>query len=170
MNSALRILTLTVAAFGAVPVLAQDAQMLGMQLRQLKSDSVLQGAYAACILGGGSVDTAVALFTDAGWTRTDEPEMGITELRSARTEVIVTLYDEGRICSVVSEEMGTERAGGALIPTIALADWQVVSADSADGCDAYDLGGIAIASVTSSGQDPVCYAENSSDVRFTFGP
>ncbi|WP_301458170.1 hypothetical protein [Pseudorhodobacter sp.] len=156
----------------AAPAAAQDREMLGAQLSQLASGGpeVLQAAYAACILGGGTVDGAVALFADHGWTRMDDVEMSSTELRSTATEVVVTLYDEGRICAVVSEKLGTETANGALVPVIALAGWPMKSVEMADGCTAYQLGDGLMASVTSSGQDPVCYSTDSSDVRFTFGP
>ncbi len=153
------------------PAFAQDAQTLGALLPQLSAegDSVLQGAYAACILGGGDVDATAGYFTQAGWTRTDDSEMGITELAGVNGGAYVTLYDDGRICSVTSEVLGTPIAEATLATAIALAGWPISPTEGEDGCAAFLMPEIGIATLTSSGQDPVCQSEGSSDVRFIFG-
>ncbi|RUS60218.1 hypothetical protein EGN72_10520 [Pseudorhodobacter sp. E13] len=163
--------TLLLSALMVSPAVAQDEQMMGLQLRQLTAEgnTVVLGAYAACILGKGDVEATAALFTQAGWTRTDDSEMGVTELAGSNGVVAVTLYDGGRICSVTSEVLGTASTESSLVATLALAGWPITPTEGEGGCAAYVMPELGIASLTSSGQDPVCQSDSSSDARFTFG-
>ncbi len=157
----------------ACPAFAQDQAMLRMGLPNLaKPDStkILGAAYSACLIGNGDVETTAALFTDAGWTRTDDDEMGVTSLSlpGAEDRIFVDLYDNGSICSVSSETLGSDLADGNLITTLGAASYSFDPLDTPDGCTAYTLNTGVVVTQTSSGQDPVCYSEDTSDTRFIF--
>jgi hypothetical protein len=165
----LRTLSLLIALAVPLPAFAQDTMMLEFALRDLDDatdPTVLRAAGAACILGAGDAETTAALFTDAGWSRNDETEMGIVTLAPPVGDALVTLYDDGRICEVTSEIWVFETAIGAL---------QILSATAGLGLDTDNdkecmtllLTDTVTATITSTGQDPVCSSETNSSVRYT---
>ena len=144
--------------------------MLEFQLRDLQdatNSKVLRGAVAACMLGNGDAEAAATLFTDAGWSRTDDAEMGMVSLTPTQGDATVTLYENGRICDVTSEVWGGATALGALQVSVMLAGFQLVS-DQTSECARFALTDMITVDLTSSGQDPVCISESNSNVRFTF--
>ncbi len=157
------------AAGPLTPAVAQDRAMLEFLLVELAdptNSKVLRAAAAACMLGDGQVDAIAAPLVAAGWTRSDDDEMGMVALYPATGSVGVSLYDEGRICDVASEAWGTD---------IALTAVQIMSAASGlspepmDGeCMAFRLTPTFTVDITSTGQDPVCQSDTTSSLRFTY--
>lgn len=155
----------------ATPAMAQDTSILRFQLSDLESEEDNQAfvpLIAACLLGNGDAEATATLFTDAGWTRTDDPEMGIVSLVPAWGDPYVTLYEGGAICDVTSEKMGLMQADGSLIPFLTAAQYKIDRTDVPSGCIAYDLGNGVVAEMSSSGNDPQCRSDDNSNIRFTF--
>jgi hypothetical protein len=155
----------------ATPAMAEDNSVLKFQLRSLDNqndDSALTPLIAACLLGNGDGEATAKFFTDAGWARNDDTEMGMVSLTPAWGDPYVTLYENGAICDVTSETMGLMRADGNLVPLMAAAGIKVSRADVPSGCVAYDLGNGIIAEMSSSGNDPTCQSDSTSNIRFTF--
>jgi hypothetical protein len=165
----MRPLTLSVLLALPVPVLAQDTMMLEFALRDLDDateSTVLRAAGAACILGAGNVDAIATPFTDAGWSREDDADMGIVSLTPPAGDVAVTLYDDGTICEVASEVWGFATALGALQILAGTAGLSMDSDQNAE-CTTIFLTDSITATVTSTGQDPVCASETNSSIRYT---
>jgi hypothetical protein len=155
----------------ATPVAAQDMSILESQLRNLDEEQDSQALVpliAACLLGGGDAEVTATLFTDAGWTRTDDAEMGVVSLVPAWGDPYVTLYQDGAICDVTSDELSLMRADQSLIPLLTAAQFQVARTDVPSGCIAYDVGNGVVAEMSSAGNDPQCRSDDSSNIRFTF--
>ncbi|MEO8241745.1 MAG: hypothetical protein ABI832_05490 [bacterium] len=158
-------------AFLAGPAMAQDTAMLNQFARGLNKPAKLNAfsaAAAACLLGNGKTDDTAARFTKAGWAREDDTEMGVTTLTPTDGGVYVSLYDAGKICDVASEVWGTEKAIGALQVVAGGSGLALQSVDNASTCDTYALSDQITVEITSSGNDPVCYSETTSTLRFTF--
>ncbi len=155
----------------ATPAMAQDAAMLNHfagSLNKPTETKVLSAAAAACLLGNGKTEDIAARFTDAGWTREDDTEMGVTSLTPAEGNVYVSLYNDGKICDVASEAWGTEKAISALQVVAGGSGLSLNSVDNPSECDTYALSDTITVEITSSGNDPVCYSDTTSTLRFTF--
>lgn len=164
----LRPLTLALVLALPVPAIAQDVAMLEFSLRDLDDATdlaVLRAAGAACILGAGDADATAAYFTEAGWSRSDDTEMGIVSLAPPAGNVAVTLYDGGRICDVSSEVWGFATAIGALQILSGMAGLGLDSDQNAE-CTTIRLTDSVTATITSTGQDPVCDSETNSSTRY----
>ena len=152
-----------------VPAVAQDTMMLEFALGDLDDatdSTVLRAAGAACILGNGEAEATAALFTAAGWSRGDDTEMGIVTLTPPGGNVTVTLYDDGRICDVSSEVWGFATAIGSLQILAGMSNLRL-DADQSQECTVLTLTDTMTASITSTGQDPVCASETNSSTRYT---
>jgi hypothetical protein len=155
----------------ATPVAAQEMAVLRMQLGGLdeqRDNQALAPLIAACLVGNGDAGATAALFTDAGWTRSDDAEMGVVSLTPPWGDPYVILYDNGAICDVTSESIGLMRADQNLAPLLLAAQFPINRADVPSGCTAYDIGSGIIAELTSSGNDPQCRSDTTSNIRFTF--
>ena len=155
----------------ATPLAAQDTTMLislAAGLTDQSGTKLMSAAAAACILGGGDGDTAAKIFTDAGWTRSDDAEMGETALYKDGADVGVTLYEGGVICDVASEKIATDGAISALQIMAGSTGLSLRSIDTPDGCQSYQLTDTASVVISSTGQDPSCEASPTSALRFTF--
>jgi len=141
-----------------------DTMMLGMVANgTVAREQPLAAPYAICILGGGATDPVVDALVEKGFVREDDTEMQVTTLTSPEADYAVTLYDDGAICDVTSETTGTNDAMMALMVVGGLAGFEGVGGE----CSALRIAGV-VAEVTSSGNDPVCHDEGTSNVRFTF--
>jgi hypothetical protein len=161
----------TLALLFATPVAAQDMTILQSRLADLGSEqdkSTTVPLLAACLVGNGDAEATAALFTEAGWTRTDDADMGLVSLTPPWGDPYVTLYEGGRICDVTSERMGLMRADQNLVPLLTAAGYKIGRTDVPSGCIAYDLGTGVTAEMTSSGNDPQCRSDSTSNVRLTF--
>jgi hypothetical protein len=155
----------------ATPVAAQDMSILQAQLGDLdrqKDSQAMAPLLAACLLGNGDAQAMAAPFDAAGWTRFDDPEMGMISQIPPWGDPYVTILDNGAICDVTSETMGLMKADQNLIPLLAAAGFTVVRTDVPSGCVAYYLGGGITAEMTSSGNDPACQSDDTSNIRLTF--
>lgn len=155
----------------AAPALAQDWSTVEFMARDLKKDDAIRayrGAVAACLAGQGDVEKTAAFFVDAGWTRTDEAEMGTIDYAGPDDSLYVLQAADGSFCAAYSETQGTDSAIGNLQIIGGGAGLTLESLDMPDGCIALALGGGIQAEVTSSGNDPTCSSATSSSVRFIF--
>lgn len=157
----------------ALPAMAQDhsaladAAMAG--LASENADQRLAGAYAACLGGDGDTEDTVSFFTEAGWTRSDEPDMGIIQvLADDGTDLYAWVSMDGSFCAVWSESIGTQIAAALLDGVLSVGDVTAEPGMIEGACSAYSTGDTVI-EVTSSGNDPVCYSDDSSGVRFDRG-
>jgi hypothetical protein len=163
--------TLAAALMLATPAAAQEMMILEMQLGGLeeqRDNQALAPLLAACLVGNGDAEATATLFTDAGWTRTDDADMGMVSLTPPWGDPYVTLYDNGAICDVTSEQIGLMKADQNLTPLLLAAQFPINRADVPSGCTAYDLGSGITAEMTSSGNDPQCQSDDTSNIRLTF--
>ncbi len=156
----------------ASPAVAQEWSTVEFMARDLKKDDVTaayRGAVAACLAGQGDVEKTAAYFTEAGWSRADEAEMGTVDYTGPDQSLYVLQAADGSFCAAYSETQGTDAA---------IANAQIIggaggfafdSAPSEMGCIAFQLAPGIVAEITSSGNDPVCSDAATSSVRFTFG-
>ena len=92
--------------------------------------------------------------------------MGVTALTPSAGDAYVMLYDEGRICDVTSEVLGTQTALDAVQVLSGIAGLTLDDIDQADGCTALALSPTARVTITSSGNDPVCTSDSTSALRY----
>ncbi len=168
MTRTFRRLFATLFLLGPVTATAETSPVLTAALNGLTdTPPALGSAFAACIVGDGDPETTAALFTDAGWVRQDDDEMGVVEL-SADPAFYVTLYDAGRICSVGSSADSTHKATFTLQTLANFANLPTVPIPDELDCTAFSIGDTARAYVSGGGQDPVCDSDTDSEIRFTF--
>lgn len=166
----IRPLALVALAVMVAPAFAQDAAMLQHMTGDLdKGDTpkTLRAAYAACMLGAGDLEATAGIFTDAGWAREDDPEMGLTSLAPPGAEPAILMASDGSFCDVATETLGTDTALSTLQILSGVAGVAPESVDVPTGCLAFRLGS-TLAEISSTGNDPVCQSETTSAVRFTF--
>lgn len=151
-------------ALAGAPALA-DAAMLGIlaQGRMFADQPLLRG-YALCLLGGGDPAALDARMVEAGAERMDESEMGAT-FYTLDAPFYVSVYQDGAICDVASEEIGTDAALQSLMVVAGITGFAMTDGN----CPGFVLGGAVAAQLTSSGNDPSCPPAETSNVRFTFG-
>ncbi len=160
--------TLAILMLTPAVALAEPNPVLQSALNGLSaSQPGLGSAFSACILGDGDPVLTAAMFTDAGWVRQDDDEMGVIEL-STDQALFVTLYDGGRICAVGSPSDGTHAATFTLQTLAKVANLPTVPIPDELDCTAFSIGDATRAYVTGGGQDPVCDSDTDSEIRFTF--
>jgi hypothetical protein len=155
----------------ATPVCAQSTGMMTSMVKRLDSatgSKLMRASAAACVLGNGDAEATATLFTSKGWTQSNDAEMGIVSLTPADASLSVTLYDQGRICDVTSETIGTKDALSAFQTLAGTANFPVVILNLPSGCPAFGVAPGASVEITSSGNDPVCQSDTTSTLRFTF--
>jgi hypothetical protein len=156
----------------AAPALAQEWSTVEFMARDLKKDDATKayrGAVAACLAGQGDVEKTAAFFTEAGWTRTDEAEMGTIDYTGPDDSLYVLQAADGSFCAAYSESQGTDAAIANVQIVGGAGGFGFDSAASAMGCIAFRLAPAIAVEITSSGNDPVCSDAATSQVRFTFG-
>ena len=151
-------------ALAAGPVLA-DRAMLGLLASgRMFADQPLLRGYALCLLGNGDPAELDALIARGGGQRLDETQMGATDYM-LDPNFYITTYENGTICDVTSERIGTDAALQSLVVVAGMTGFAMT-----DGtCPSFLLGGTVTAELTSSGNDPSCPPAETSNVRFTFG-
>jgi hypothetical protein len=155
----------------ATPALAQEWSTVEFMARDLKKDdpaAAYRGAIAACLAGQGDVEKTAAFFTEAGWTRADEAEMGTIDYAGPEGGPYVLQAADGSFCAAYSETQGTDAALGNVQIVGGAGGFAFDSATSDMNCIAFQLAPGIVAEVTSSGNDPVCSDAATSSVRFTF--
>ncbi len=137
-------------------------------LDKVEGTRALTGAYAACLLGAGNAEATVALFTTAGWARSDDTEMGVTELTLPGSDTFyVALYDNGAVCSVTSTATDTATARLELNGLLLVARAEATPVTGVP-CPTKQINTGTTIAVTQASQDPVCDDPTNSDTRFTF--
>ena len=169
------VLVLATGIASVVPgvVVAQDWTMVNFMARDLNKDDpakAYRGAIAACLAGRGDVEKTAAFFTEAGWTRNDETEMGTVDYVGPDQSLYVLQADDGSFCAAYSETQGSDTAIGNIQIVGGAGGFSFDHALSEGGCDSYALAPGVSVEITSSGNDPVCSDSATSSVRFTFGP
>ncbi len=162
---ALRHLIAAAAVALATPALADPAMLRVIAGGMVMGDQPLLRGYAWCMLGNGNPDELRGLLTEAGFAEDHDGEMGVTYYTSSDMPFGITTYMDGEICDVTSETVGTTEALGALVVIAGTVGFGTLSGD----CETMLLAGTVRTELTSSGNDPVCTSETSSNVRFTFG-
>jgi hypothetical protein len=166
-------LALMIALPVAAPLMALDLFMAESSLRTL-NDSDPSRAYgaalAACLVGQGDAARTAALFTDAGWTLTEETEMGLNQIASTHAALYVLAAVDGNFCAVYAEDTGTDIAAAQMMVLVTSTGLGTSVAPGASDCTSVQLTPAIGIEVTSSGNDPVCEDAATSSVRFTFGP
>jgi len=155
----------------ATPLAAQDTTMLNALTAGLKDQSgtkLMSAAAAACILGDGDGEAAAVNFTDAGWTRTDDAEMGEIMPHKDGSDLDVTLYDGGVICNIASKKIAIDGASSASQIMAGSSGLSLQSIDTSDGCQSYQLSPTAPVVISSTGQDLSCGASPTSALRISF--
>jgi hypothetical protein len=155
------------------PALAQDYGIVSFMTGDLDDRDpakAYRSATAACLLGKGDPAATVARFTEAGWTVTEDADMGLTQIASADPNTYVLMATDGSFCAAYSETLGTD-SGIANVQIVGGAGgFSMASVDNPMGCIAFQLAPEVQVEITSSGNDPVCTDAATSSVRFTFGP
>jgi hypothetical protein len=154
----------------ATPVAADDAVLavMGRKLDRAADAGGHVSAVIACYRGHGDAEKTAAFFTEAGWSREDDSEMGLTYFASPAADLGVTMAADGSFCEVASETRGTDLALSAFVPVLAAAGLSYDTADTDIGCAAFlPEPGVRV-EITSTGQDPVCASETTSAVRVIF--
>jgi hypothetical protein len=159
------------AAALAAPAAADNQALLGLvrSAGQPAEAGGYLGGIAACVLGGGVVEATAALFTETGWTREDDTEMGLIYLSGPQGDLGATVALDGSFCEVASEAIGTETARAYLVATLAAAGASQDLGTDPFGCTTHLAAPGVTGTVTSTGQDPVCEDAGTSAVRVTFG-
>jgi len=124
----------------------------------------LRGAYAACLLGGGDAEKAAEIWTSHGWVETRDDEMGVLYLSSPQAPWYVAMYQNGAICEVGSNTIGTPQATMDLVTVLGMTGFAMVEGST---CPAYEAIGARL-ELTSAGQDPNCADETTSALRVIF--
>ncbi|MFN4203954.1 MAG: hypothetical protein ACK4GM_12920 [Tabrizicola sp.] len=157
----------------STPALAQDYGVVNFMARDLADSDPIKAyrsAVAACLVGKGDPAATTARFTEAGWTVTEDAEMGLTQIASPDPGLYVLTASDGSFCAAYSETLGTDE-GIANVQIVAGAGgFSLASLDNPMGCIAFQLAPGVQGEITSSGNDPVCTDAATSSVRFTFGP
>lgn len=146
--------------------------MLNFLMRGLDDKTgtkLMTAAAAVCVANAGDGAAVAAKFADDGWTVSTDSEMGETSAVRDGADVYVMLYQDGAICDVISDSLNTGDAIGAMQILAGTAGLTLASTDGAIGCDAYQLAPGITVEITSAGQDPICFSETDSTLRFTFG-
>lgn len=166
-----RLACLLLAAAHAAPAAADNTALLG--LVRGAGQPAMAGGYlggiAACVLGGGVVEATASLFTETGWTREDDTEMGLIYLGSPQGDLGATVAMDGGFCEVASESIGTAEARALLVAALAAAGASQATGTDPYGCTVHLAAPGVTAGVTSTGQDPVCEDAGTSAVRLGFG-
>lgn len=163
----MRTLTLAVALLAATPALA-DPMMLRMVAGGTGvATQPLARGYAICLLGAGTVAGVETALANAGLTatRADQPDMGLVEFVPEGVPFAISLYDDGLICDVTSETLGTDQATMGMVIIGGMVGFQM---ENGLACAGMRLGGTVVAEISSSGNDPECSHPSTSNVRFTF--
>lgn len=160
------------ALSAAAPAMALDLFMAESSLRNLDATDPARAhgaAIAACLVGQGDAARTAALFTDAGWTLTADADMGLNQITSSHAALYVLAATDGSFCAVYAEDTGTEIATAQMMQLIASTGLGTSVAPGTSDCASVQLTPVIGIEVTSSGNDPVCEDEATSQVRFTFG-
>ena len=122
-------------------------------------ETALGGAIIACAQGAVDPDAANATFTGAGWTKTEEE--GSWDYSSENLNVM--MWTVPGFCMVADEAISTAEMEKTLL---GLTDAPPATGTDEYGCTTYDLGPV-VATLTSSGNDPVCTSDNGAALRFS---
>lgn len=158
------------------PLAAEPAYDMGV-LRAMVNDldhhdpyMRLNGAVAACLAGEGDQYLTTSWFEDHGWKPRVDADMGIVEMtKPGADKMFAWVAEDGSSCRVWSEEIGTAAVKILLKDLMLAARIRAEKTTGESGCSGLTLvaGNVGYAvEVTSSGNDPVCDAEDNSAVHF----
>lgn len=122
-------------------------------------ETALGGAITACVVAVADPANADMAFDAAGWQPFEDYD-GTNAWEQGDTWV--TYWTEPGFCMVANETISTEAMEATLL---GLTDAPPPIGRDADGCATYDLGPVT-ATLTSSGNDPVCTSDSGAALRF----
>jgi len=122
-------------------------------------ETALGGAIIACAAATLDPATATTTFTDAGWQSFEDYD-GTTSWEQG--DIWTTYWTDPGFCMVADESIGTAEMEQTLL---GLTDAAPATGTDEDGCTTYDLGPV-VATLTSSGNDPVCEFDTGAALRF----
>ena len=123
-------------------------------------ETALGGAIIACAEGAVDPASADAAFADAGWTSTEGEGDGTTAWEQG--DLWTMYWTDPGFCMVADEGISSAEMEATLL---GLSDAPPTMGKDEDGCSTYDLGPV-IATLTSSGNDPVCTSDSGAALRF----
>jgi hypothetical protein len=122
-------------------------------------ETALGGAIIACAEGAVDPATADAAFDAAGWTSIEDYD-GTTAWEQG--DIWTSYWTEPGFCMVADEAIST---ADMEVTLLGLTDAPPAMDTDEDGCTTYDLGTV-VATLTSSGNDPVCTSDSGAALRF----
>jgi hypothetical protein len=122
-------------------------------------ETALGGAIIACAAGAVDPASADTAFADAGWTAAEGEGDGTAAWEQG--DLWVMYWTDPGFCMVADEAISTDEMEETLL---GLTSPPTIGKDE-DGCTTYDLGGVT-ATLTSSGNDPVCTSDAGAALRF----
>lgn len=166
MRRSLSLLALLLVPFAGAALAQGESQPGASGLAAARGETLLKAAYETCLTLGGKGDAATEAFAAAGWDVATDDEAGFSEITGPE-EISVLTWSDGGYCLVQSEITGSDRAADLLRDVIAASGQTALEQPGAEGCLTFDLaGGGPRAEVTSSGNDPVCTAPDTSGISF----
>lgn len=163
MDLRFRLLPLALAAAVMAAPAAADPMLRMFAVGQVGGNQPLVRPLAACLYGGGDIDRVAEVLSDLGVRREDHADMGATFLTFPGQPYAISFYMDGEICDVSSERIGTSEALSQLMVLGGAVGFASLDSE----CTGLRIVGVE-AEVTSSGNDPVCFDDRTSTVRFTF--
>lgn len=122
-------------------------------------ETALGGAIIACAAAVIDPATANTTFKTAGW-QPSEGYDGTTAWEQG--DIWTTFWTKPGFCMVADERVSTDEMESTLL---GLTDAPPAKGTDENGCTTYDLGGVT-ATLTSSGNDPVCTSDTGAALRF----
>ena len=146
----------------------------GAAVAQTAEDAAnLTSGIKACMAAAGDPAPISAAFVAAGWTAEANAEEGLIYFAApaASSEAAFAfIADDGSFCHVESLATGSAALADILAATLKSEGWETAEpGKDADGCTLLDLGDSITATLTSGGNDPTCFSDTDSAVRFEYG-
>lgn len=123
-------------------------------------ETALGGAILACADGAADPTVIDTAFSAAGWTATEGEGDGTASWESG--DMWVLYWTDPGFCMIADETISTAEMEETLM---GLTDTPPTKGTDEDGCATYDLGTVT-ATLTSSGNDPVCTSDSGAALRF----
>ena len=119
---------------------------------RMQMDDPLAQPYAICLTGEGQAEPVTAAFAALGFSAETDGEKGVSYLTRPGAPYYVELYMDRAICVVASEEIPMDEA---LYTILTLAGTAGLEINYDADCPTLRIGS-AIATLSSTGQDPIC--------------
>jgi hypothetical protein len=169
-----------IRVFQAVPLClllaCGTAAAQGNTVASLQDDDpkvVYLAAIAVCLAGQGERDKTAAIFTENGWSLTEDRMNGVNKLASRHLGVNVEAARDGAFCLATSDQTGTDETRAMMVglvnsdATTGLT-WEEIEPGS-HGCSTFQMAAQIKAEVSATADKDTCDAGDRSAVRIWFG-